>query len=159
MKVNEEIDALENDGPSVRCNFGDSKFLAMVLMLPCLTIWANFMGIIGGSVFGMYGADFTWLGYMHASLNALFLRDITTGLIKSVMFGMTITAVGCFEGLATGTGAESGGEIQPLRGWSCLFFWWWWWIWCSPRCSFSLPAANFQKGKFACQRPSISPRP
>jgi phospholipid/cholesterol/gamma-HCH transport system permease protein len=110
MKVNEEIDALETMAISPVQFLVTPKFLAMVLMLPCLTIWANFMGIIGGSVFGMYGADFTWLSYMHASLNALFLRDITTGLIKSVMFGMTITAVGCFEGLATGTGAESVGK-------------------------------------------------
>jgi phospholipid/cholesterol/gamma-HCH transport system permease protein len=38
------------------------------------------------------------------------LRDITTGLIKSVMFGMTITAVGCHEGLSTGAGAEQVGR-------------------------------------------------
>jgi phospholipid/cholesterol/gamma-HCH transport system permease protein len=110
MKVNEEIDALETMAISPVQFLVTPKFLAMVLMLPCLTIWANFMGVMGGSVFGMYGADFTWLGYMHASLNALFIRDITTGLIKSVMFGMTITAVGCFEGLATGQGAESVGK-------------------------------------------------
>src|SRR6202041_2025340 len=103
MKVTEEIDALETMAISPVHFLVTPKFLAMIVMLPCLTIWANAMGILGGSVFGMYGADFTWLGYMHASLNALFLRDITTGLIKSIMFGMTITAVGCFEGLATRT--------------------------------------------------------
>src|SRR5271155_4015917 len=75
MKVNEEIDALETMAISPVQFLVTPKFLAMILMLPCLTIWANFMGIIGGSVFGMSGADFTWLGYMHASLNALFLRD------------------------------------------------------------------------------------
>jgi phospholipid/cholesterol/gamma-HCH transport system permease protein len=40
----------------------------------------------------------------------LFLRDIITGLIKSVMFGITITAVGCLEGLRTGAGAEQVGK-------------------------------------------------
>jgi phospholipid/cholesterol/gamma-HCH transport system permease protein len=40
----------------------------------------------------------------------LFLRDIVTGLIKSVMFGITITAVGCLEGLNTGAGAEQVGK-------------------------------------------------
>jgi phospholipid/cholesterol/gamma-HCH transport system permease protein len=43
-------------------------------------------------------------------LDALFLRDIVTGLIKSVMFGVTITAVGCHEGLSTGAGAEQVGQ-------------------------------------------------
>jgi phospholipid/cholesterol/gamma-HCH transport system permease protein len=55
-------------------------------------------------------ADFTWVRYIQSSLDALFLRDITTGLIKSVMFGVTITAVGCHEGLSTGAGAEQVGR-------------------------------------------------
>jgi len=55
-------------------------------------------------------ADFTWVRYIQSSLDALFLRDITTGLVKSVMFGMTITAVGCHEGLSTGAGAEQVGR-------------------------------------------------
>jgi phospholipid/cholesterol/gamma-HCH transport system permease protein len=82
----------------------------MVLMLPCLTIWANSMGILGGSLFGVLQADFTWGRYINASLEALFLRDVVTGLIKSVMFGVTITAVGCLEGLSTGGGAEQVGR-------------------------------------------------
>jgi len=48
--------------------------------------------------------------YIQSSLDALFLRDITTGLLKSVMFGITITAVGCHEGLSTGAGAEQVGR-------------------------------------------------
>jgi len=56
---------------------------------PCLTIWANAMGILGGSLFGVVQADFTFLRYLHASIDSLLLRDITTGLVKSVMFGIT----------------------------------------------------------------------
>jgi phospholipid/cholesterol/gamma-HCH transport system permease protein len=82
----------------------------MAVMLPCLTIWANTMGILGGSLFGVAQADFTFLRYISASLDSLFLRDIVTGLIKSVMFGITITAVGCLEGLSTGAGAEEVGR-------------------------------------------------
>ena len=82
----------------------------MIIMLPCLTTWANFMGVLGGSVFGVGQAGFTFLGYIRASLDAIVLRDITTGLIKSVMFGATITAVGCYEGLNTGGGAEQVGR-------------------------------------------------
>src|SRR5271154_7194234 len=110
MKVTEEIDALETMAISPVQFLVTPKFLAMILMLPCLTIWANFMGILGGSLFGVAKADFTFVEYMRASVSALFMRDIVTGLIKSVMFGMTITAVGCFEGLATGQGAESVGK-------------------------------------------------
>jgi len=110
MKVTEEIDALETMAISPVHFLVTPKFLAMMVMLPCLTIWANTMGIIGGSLFGVFQADFTFKRYILASIDALFLRDITTGLIKSVMFGITITAVGCLEGLSTGAGAEQVGR-------------------------------------------------
>jgi phospholipid/cholesterol/gamma-HCH transport system permease protein len=110
MKVTEEIDALETMAISPIHFLVTPKFLAMIIMLPCLTIWANAMGIVGGSLFGVAQADFTWKRYLEASIDALFMRDITTGLIKSVMFGITITAVGCLEGLSTGAGAEEVGR-------------------------------------------------
>jgi phospholipid/cholesterol/gamma-HCH transport system permease protein len=110
MKVSEEIDALETMAISPIRFLVAPKFLAMMVMLPCLTIWANAMGILGGSLFGVVHADFTFLRYLRASIDALLLRDITTGLVKSVMFGITITAVGCLEGLSTGAGAEQVGR-------------------------------------------------
>jgi phospholipid/cholesterol/gamma-HCH transport system permease protein len=110
MKVTEEIDALETMAIDPIHFLVAPKFIAMMVMLPCLTIWANFMGVLGGALFGVMQADFTWIRYIQSSLDALFLRDITTGLIKSVMFGMTITAVGCHEGLSTGAGAEQVGR-------------------------------------------------
>lgn len=110
MKVSEEIDALETMAIHPVDFLVTPKFLAMIVMLPCLTIWANSMGILGGALFGVEQADFTWMRYIQASLDALFLRDIVTGLVKSVMFGITITAVGCYEGLSTGAGAEQVGR-------------------------------------------------
>src|SRR5690349_4447243 len=110
MKVTEEIDALETMAIHPVRFLVTPKFLAMIVMLPCLTIWANSMGILGGSLFGVAQADFTFRRYIQASVESLFLRDIVTGLIKSVMFGITITAVGCQEGLSTGAGAEQVGR-------------------------------------------------
>ena len=110
MKVTEEIDALETMAIDPIHFLVTPKFIAMIVMLPCLTIWANSMGILGGALFGVAQANFTLVRYIQSSLDALFLRDITTGLIKSVMFGITITAVGCHEGLSTGAGAEQVGR-------------------------------------------------
>jgi len=119
MKVTEEIDALETMAISPVSFLVAPKFVAMIVMLPCLTIWANTMGILGGGVFGVLQADFTIGRYVRASMDALILRDLITGLIKSVMFGMTITAVGCLEGLNTGAGAEQVGKWPPPAvGWS-----------------------------------------
>lgn len=110
MKVSEEIDALETMALDPVRFLVTPKFLAMVLMMPCLTTWADFMGVIGGSVFGVSSAGFTFGGYIRATLDALVMRDIVTGLIKSVMFGLVITAVGCQEGFSTGLGSEEVGR-------------------------------------------------
>jgi phospholipid/cholesterol/gamma-HCH transport system permease protein len=110
MKVTEEIDALETMAIDPVGFLVAPKFVAMIIMLPCLTIWANFMGVLGGSLFGVLKADFTFWRYITASLDALFMRDVLTGLIKSFMFGITITAVGCQEGFNTGGGAEQVGR-------------------------------------------------
>jgi phospholipid/cholesterol/gamma-HCH transport system permease protein len=110
MRVTEEIDALETMAIPPVDFLVAPKFLAMIIMVPCLTIWANAVGILGGSLFGVAQADFTWVRYMRSSLDALYLRDVVTGLIKSLMFGITITAVGCHEGLSTGGGAEEIGR-------------------------------------------------
>jgi phospholipid/cholesterol/gamma-HCH transport system permease protein len=110
MKVNEEIDALETMAISPVRFLVAPKFLAMMVMVPCLTIWANAMGILGGAFFGVAKADFTLARYLRVSIDSLLLHDITTGLVKAVMFGITITAVGCLEGLSTGAGAEQVGR-------------------------------------------------
>ena len=110
MKVTEELDALETMAINPIRFLVTPKFIAMVIMLPCLTIWANAMGVFGGAVFGIAKAGFTFTSYINATMDALFLRDIISGLIKSIMFGVTITAVGCQEGLATGAGAEQVGR-------------------------------------------------
>jgi len=110
MKVNEELDALETMALDPIDFLVAPKLLAMALMLPCLTTWADFMGILGGSTFGVSVAGFTFGSYIQATLSALMLRDIVTGLIKSVMFGIVITVVGCHEGLSTGLGAEQVGR-------------------------------------------------
>ena len=110
MKVTEEIDALETMALNPIQFLVAPKFLAMIFMMPCLTTWADFMGILGGSLFGVTSAGFTFPSYINATLDSLYLSDIVSGLIKSVMFGMTITAVGCHEGFATGAGAEQVGR-------------------------------------------------
>ncbi len=110
MKVSEEIDALETMALDPVRWLVTPKFLAMLVMLPCLTTWADFMGVLGGSVFGVTTAGFTLSSYIRSTVDALYMRDIVTGLIKSLMFGMVITAVGCGEGFATGAGAEAVGR-------------------------------------------------
>jgi len=110
MKVNEEIDALETMALEPVHFLVAPKLIAMMLMMPCLTTWSDFMGVLGGGVFGVNSAGFTWHTYMEATLDAMVRRDIFIGLVKSVIFAVVITAVGCHEGFTTGLGSEEVGK-------------------------------------------------
>jgi phospholipid/cholesterol/gamma-HCH transport system permease protein len=110
MRVTEELDALETMALDPVAFLVVPKFLAMAVMLPCLAIWADFMGVLGGCVFGIIGANFTFGSYLIATRDALLMRDVTTGVVKSLVFGLVITAVGCQEGFSTGIGAEGVGR-------------------------------------------------
>ena len=110
MRVTEELDALETMALDPVAFLVVPKFLAMAVMLPWLAIWADFMGVLGGCVFGIIGANFTFGSYLIATRDALLMRDVTTGVVKSLVFGLVITAVGCQEGFSTGIGAEGVGQ-------------------------------------------------
>jgi phospholipid/cholesterol/gamma-HCH transport system permease protein len=79
-------------------------------MLPCLAVWSDFMGILGGCLFGIASGNFTFGSYVIATRDSLVAHDITTGIVKALVFGLVITAVGCQEGFATGAGAEEVGR-------------------------------------------------
>src|SRR5258708_11869113 len=110
MRVTEELDALKTMALDPVAFLVVPKFLAMAVMLPCLAIWADLMGVLGGSLFGVVGGGYTFGGYMLATRDALLMRDITSGVVKSLVFAMVITAVGCHEGFTTGSGTEEDGR-------------------------------------------------
>jgi len=110
MRVTEELDALQTMALDPVAFLVVPKFLAMAVMMPCLTIWADLMGVLGGALFGVVGGGSTFGAYLIATREALVWRDITTGVIKSMVFGMVVTAAGCQEGFSTGAGAEEVGR-------------------------------------------------
>src|SRR5260370_12701178 len=110
MRVSEELDALKTMALDPVAFLVTPKFIAMAVMMPCLAIWADLMGVLGGGLFGVTGGGYTFSGYLIATRDALLLRDITSGVLKSLVFGLVITAVGCHEGFSTGAGAEEVGR-------------------------------------------------
>jgi phospholipid/cholesterol/gamma-HCH transport system permease protein len=110
MKVSEEIDALRVMGLNSVKYLVVPKYLAMLIMLPCLTVLSDLAGILGGASFGIYQLDQTFSLYVLATRDALVMRDISTGLIKSVVFGLIITTVGCYQGFSVEGGAEGVGK-------------------------------------------------
>lgn len=109
MRVTEELDALKTMALDPISFLVVPKFLAMAVMLPCLAIWSDLMGVLGGALFGVIGGGFSFGGYLIATQEALLARDIASGFVKSLVFGLVITAVACKEGFSTGAGAEAVG--------------------------------------------------
>jgi len=110
MRVTEELDALETMALDPVAFLVVPKFLAMAVMMPCLAVWADLMGVLGGCLFGVASGNFTFGSYVIATRDALVAHDITTGVVKALVFGLIITAVGCHEGFSTGAGAEEVGR-------------------------------------------------
>jgi phospholipid/cholesterol/gamma-HCH transport system permease protein len=110
MKVSEEIDALEAMGLDSLRYLVVPKYLAMLVMMPCLTLISDLSGILGGAAFEMLQLDQTFGMCLSATQEALAMHDITTGLIKSLVFGMIITTIGCREGFSVKGGAEGVGK-------------------------------------------------
>jgi len=122
MRVSEEIDALEVMGLNSIKYLVVPKYLAMVIMMPCLTLLSDLAGILGGAAFGIAQLDQTFSMYILATRDALVMRDISTGLVKSIVFGALITTIGCFEGFSVRGGAEGVGKATTSSVVVSIFF-------------------------------------
>lgn len=110
MKVTEQIDALKAMAVSPFEYLVVPRFLASVIMLPVLTILANVVGFLGGYFIAVYFADINPVAYYNSAVNFLMLSDVLYGLIKSMVFGMIIAIVACYQGIITEGGAVGVGK-------------------------------------------------
>jgi phospholipid/cholesterol/gamma-HCH transport system permease protein len=110
MKVNEEVDALRTLGLTPFGWLAVPRVVALVLVVPLLTLLADFIGIIGGLVVGITDLDLSALGYLFETQRAVHGWDLGTGLIKSVFFALAIGIIACQQGLAASGGAEGVGK-------------------------------------------------
>ena len=109
MKANEEIDALRTFGFNPFDFLVLPRMLALVLMMPLLTIYANIIGIFGGMVVGSM-VGITPELYWNETLTAVDLTNASLGVIKSVFFGVAIAASGCMMGMKAGNSSAAVGE-------------------------------------------------
>jgi phospholipid/cholesterol/gamma-HCH transport system permease protein len=110
MKVNEELDALWTLGISPFGWLVIPRVVALVLVVPLLTLIADFIGIAGGLLVGIINLDLTAQGYFIETLTAVHGWDILTGLLKSVVFSIAIALIACQQGFAASGGAEGVGK-------------------------------------------------
>jgi phospholipid/cholesterol/gamma-HCH transport system permease protein len=110
MQVTEQIDALEAFATNPVKYLVVPRFVALSLMLPVLTIYADAIGIFGGYVICVYRMGISSSMYLKITTDALLYKDLFTGLAKTVFFGMIIAFVSCLEGFNVEGGAEGVGK-------------------------------------------------
>jgi phospholipid/cholesterol/gamma-HCH transport system permease protein len=114
MQVTEQIEALETMALNPVRYLVVPRFLALVVMLPCLTVIADITGIFGGFLVGVFNLGLDPYRYITFSFQFMTWKDVWTGLAKSLAFGATISMVGCYMGLRTRGGAEGVGKATTL---------------------------------------------
>ncbi|MCM8757939.1 MAG: ABC transporter permease [Candidatus Omnitrophica bacterium] len=110
MLVTEQIDALKSLAVNPVHYLVVPRFLALSFMLPVLTLYANIIGIIGGYLICVYKLSISSTMYINITFEALRFKDLFSGLIKALFFGMIIALVSCLEGFRVEGGAEGVGK-------------------------------------------------
>ena len=108
QKVNEEVNAIYTFGLNPVHFLVLPRLLAAMLVVPLLSVLADIVGIFGGALV-MSTFDIGFLQFYNQLLGAVSVGDFVLGIVKAAVFGLTIAAVGCQRGLATGAGAVSVG--------------------------------------------------
>ena len=114
MKVNEQIEALEAMALNPVRFLVVPRLLALAVMLPCLTILADVVGMLGGATIGIFNLNINPARYLDMTVRFMQLKDIYTGLFKSFVFGIIIAIVSCYEGLKATGGAEGVGRSTTV---------------------------------------------
>jgi phospholipid/cholesterol/gamma-HCH transport system permease protein len=99
MQANEEIDALRTFGISPVEFLVIPRVLALVIMMPVLTIYADLMGVLGGFVISAGMLNLNWIEYLNHTQAAVKLSYVWVGLIHSLVFGVIIAVAGCLRGI------------------------------------------------------------
>ncbi len=110
MQVNEEIDALKTAGISPVEFLVLPRIIAMTLMMPLLTLYADLMGMLGGLIVGVSGFGIGLNEYFQETKDAVAMANIWIGLFSSFTFGILVSFTGCLRGMQCGRSASAVGD-------------------------------------------------
>jgi len=110
MQVNEEIDALKTLGISPMEFLVLPRMLALFLMMPLLSLYADLMGILGGLIVGVSMLDLNVMEYFAKTRESVHLNDFWVGLFSAAVFGVLVALAGCLRGMQSGRSAAAVGE-------------------------------------------------
>lgn len=110
MKVTEEIDALRTTGISPMEFLVVPRVVALVVMMPLLTVYADVMGILGGYVVGTGLLDIAPRAYIQQTTAAVNMTHFVPGVIKGTVYGLLVALAGCKQGMEAGSSASAVGD-------------------------------------------------
>ncbi|WP_321391700.1 ABC transporter permease [uncultured Desulfuromusa sp.] len=109
MQVNEEIDALKTIAVSPIEFLVLPRLIALIITMPLLCIYADFMGIIGGAIVSATMFDISFFQYFQQIQGFVGLSHFMIGIVKAAIFGVLIATAGCFRGIQSGRSASAVG--------------------------------------------------
>lgn len=110
MAVTEQIDALYTLGTNPTRYLLVPRYIAFMIMLPLLTVFADFLGILGGALVGVVRLDIPTSVFMNDIYTYVEIEDFMHGFLKTFAFAFMIATVSCHKGLSTKGGAEGVGK-------------------------------------------------
>jgi len=110
MKISDEIDALTVMGIDPHLYLALPRIIAVMLVMPLLTLFSDLFGIAGGLLISVTTLDLTPTVFLNELRGAIGLWDVSSGLLKSFVFGILVAGTGCFRGLQTYGGALAVGK-------------------------------------------------
>src|SRR2546425_3268862 len=110
MRVTQEIDALTTLGIPPMDFLVLPRVVALSLMMPLLTVYANVLGIAGGALVSVGMLDVTLVQYVNESNTAVTLTSYATGIGKSVVFGVRVALSGCLRGMQSRKSSSAVGD-------------------------------------------------
>ena len=110
MTVSEEVAALEVMSIDPNRFLVMPRLVALLVMMPILTVYTNLLGIVGGGIVGMTQLNISFSAYVDNATRYAENKDLYVGLFKAVVFGAIICATACFQGLSTTEGAVGVGR-------------------------------------------------
>jgi phospholipid/cholesterol/gamma-HCH transport system permease protein len=110
MKVTQEIDAFTTAGLSPLEFLVLPRVVALVLMMPLLCLYTDFIGIAGGAAIGVGMLHFSLRAYLEQTVHAVTLTDVVGGLFKSGVYGVLVALAGCLRGLQSGYSSSAVGD-------------------------------------------------
>jgi phospholipid/cholesterol/gamma-HCH transport system permease protein len=121
MKVTEEIDALRTIGVAAQDQLVVPKVVALIVVLPLLTVYTDVTGVLGGMVMARAKLDVSFTMFLDRLDEAIQLSSYWTGIAKAPVFAMIIALVGCYRGFRVTGSAESVGQQTTMSVVQAIF--------------------------------------